>query len=130
MGYLAFVKNRIDATICIACGRNENLRKRIQNINWKILPKIKSKKKNALKFQNFIKEFYRYNSFQDPPVIFEDDTFNLMSGHVDVIDIGFVTNIAEYMVAADVLLSKAGPGTIAEATAVGLPLIITRYVIA
>jgi len=34
--------------------------------------------------------------------------------------------MAEYMVAADVLVSKAGPGTIAEAAAVGLPVMLSR----
>jgi len=33
----------------------------------------------------------------------------------------------EYMVAADVLVSKAGPGTIAEAAAVGLPIMVTSH---
>merc|ERR1712157_699136 len=45
----------------------------------------------------------------------------------DVIGLGFVTNMAEYMVAADVLVSKAGPGTIAEAAALGLPIMITSF---
>jgi len=35
--------------------------------------------------------------------------------------------MAEYMVAADVLVSKAGPVTIAEAAAVGLPMMLTSF---
>jgi 1,2-diacylglycerol 3-beta-galactosyltransferase len=46
---------------------------------------------------------------------------------VDVVGLGFVTRMAEYMVAADVLVSKAGPGTIAEAAAVGLPVMLTSF---
>jgi len=42
--------------------------------------------------------------------------------------LGFVENIAEYMRAADALLTKAGPGTIAEAAASGLPVMIADYV--
>ncbi|HEV2909708.1 MAG TPA: glycosyltransferase [Candidatus Eremiobacteraceae bacterium] len=42
--------------------------------------------------------------------------------------LGFVDNIADYMRAADVLLSKAGPGTIAEAAACGLPIIVCDYI--
>jgi len=125
--YLAFIKDGIDATICIACGRNENLRKTVRKKKWEILSKIKSKKRKRLNFQKFFKGLYRNNSFHDHPINLEDDTYNLKSGNVDVIDIGFVTNIAEYMVAADVLLSKAGPGTIAEATAVGLPVMVTSF---
>jgi hypothetical protein len=49
-------------------------------------------------------------------------------GKVDVVGLGFVTNMAEYMAASDVLVTKAGPGTIAEAAAVGLPVFLTRYV--
>jgi UDP-N-acetylglucosamine:LPS N-acetylglucosamine transferase len=48
-------------------------------------------------------------------------------GNVTVVGLGFVTNMEEYMVAADILVSKAGPGTIAEAAAVGLPIMLTRY---
>jgi 1,2-diacylglycerol 3-beta-galactosyltransferase len=40
---------------------------------------------------------------------------------------GFVTNMAEWMTAADIVVTKAGPGTIAEALCVGLPLLITWY---
>jgi 1,2-diacylglycerol 3-beta-galactosyltransferase len=39
----------------------------------------------------------------------------------------FVTNMAEWMTAADIVVTKAGPGTIAEALCVGLPLLITWY---
>jgi 1,2-diacylglycerol 3-beta-galactosyltransferase len=45
---------------------------------------------------------------------------------VDVVGLGFMTNMPEYMVAADILVTKAGPGTIAEAAAVGLPIMMTR----
>ncbi|MBV9126256.1 MAG: glycosyltransferase, partial [Planctomycetes bacterium] len=37
---------------------------------------------------------------------------------------GFVTNMPEWMAAADVLVSKAGPGTIMEGMLSGLPLIL------
>ena len=48
-------------------------------------------------------------------------------GKVDVVGLGFVTNMAEYMVAADVLVSKAGPGTISEAAALSLPVMLTSF---
>mmetsp|Transcript_448 Transcript_448/g.1087 ORF Transcript_448/g.1087 Transcript_448/m.1087 type:complete len:125 (+) Transcript_448:101-475(+) len=35
--------------------------------------------------------------------------------------------MAHYMVAADVLVTKAGPGTISEAAAVGLPVMLTSF---
>ena len=49
------------------------------------------------------------------------------SSPVTVIGLGFITNMAEYMVAADVLVSKAGPGTIAEAASLSLPVMLTSF---
>jgi UDP-N-acetylglucosamine:LPS N-acetylglucosamine transferase len=48
-------------------------------------------------------------------------------GQVSVVGLGFVTQMAEYMVAADVLVSKAGPGTISEAAALALPVMLTSF---
>jgi hypothetical protein len=56
-----------------------------------------------------------------------DIQINDAIGNVSVVALGFVTNIAEYMVAADVLVSKAGPGTIAEATSLSLPIMLTSF---
>jgi len=42
--------------------------------------------------------------------------------------VGFVDNVADYMRAADLLLTKAGPGAIAEAAAVGLPVLLYEYI--
>ena len=41
--------------------------------------------------------------------------------------LGFVTNMAEWMRASDLMVTKAGPGTIAEALCCGLPLLLTMY---
>eukprot|EP00978_Attheya_sp_CCMP212_P045622 scaffold353744_cov59-Attheya_sp.AAC.1 len=48
-------------------------------------------------------------------------------GKVTVVGLGFVKRMAEYMVASDVLVSKAGPGTIAEAASVSLPVMLTSF---
>jgi UDP-N-acetylglucosamine:LPS N-acetylglucosamine transferase len=48
-------------------------------------------------------------------------------GDVTVVGLGFVTKMAEYMVAADVLISKAGPGSIAEAASLSLPVMLTNF---
>merc|ERR1719330_552775 len=50
-----------------------------------------------------------------------------VAGKVSVVGLGFISNMAEYMTAADVLVSKAGPGTIAEAAAVSLPIMLTSF---
>mmetsp|Transcript_118177 Transcript_118177/g.235395 ORF Transcript_118177/g.235395 Transcript_118177/m.235395 type:complete len:728 (+) Transcript_118177:165-2348(+) len=41
--------------------------------------------------------------------------------------LGFVSNVHEYMSAADCLVTKAGPGSIAEAMIKGLPCLITSF---
>lgn len=41
---------------------------------------------------------------------------------------GFVDNMPELMSASDVLVTKAGPGTLAEAFIAGLPVIISSYI--
>lgn len=40
---------------------------------------------------------------------------------------GFVQNMSEWMAASDLIVSKAGPGTIAEALIRGLPIILSGY---
>ena len=42
--------------------------------------------------------------------------------------LGFVDNMAEWMAAADLLLTKAGPGMLAEAACLGVPVMITDFV--
>lgn len=41
---------------------------------------------------------------------------------------GFVTNMAEWMTASDVIITKAGPGTIAESLICGLPIILNGFI--
>jgi 1,2-diacylglycerol 3-beta-galactosyltransferase len=41
---------------------------------------------------------------------------------------GFVHNMADWLRVADVVVSKAGPGTITEATCCGAPLLLTSHV--
>ena len=67
-------------------------------------------------------EYDIYNSALDS---YEDNKIG--SGKVNVIGLGFVTNMAEYMVVADVLVTKAGPGTIAEAASLSLPVMLTNF---
>ena len=41
---------------------------------------------------------------------------------------GYVENMAEWLAAADMLITKAGPGTLAEAACLGVPVMITGYI--
>lgn len=47
---------------------------------------------------------------------------------VPVTVLGLTSRVAEWMAAADVLLTKAGPGTIAEAACLGVPTLLTGFV--
>lgn len=42
--------------------------------------------------------------------------------------VGYVENMADWLAAADLLISKAGPGTLAEAACLGIPVLVTDYV--
>lgn len=44
-----------------------------------------------------------------------------------MIPLGYVNNMSEWMAASDIMCTKAGPGTIAEALIRGLPMIITAF---
>ena len=41
---------------------------------------------------------------------------------------GFVDNMAEWMSACDTIITKAGPGTIAESLICGLPVLLNGFV--
>lgn len=69
---------RLQATLVVVCGRNVELRKELEQINWRM------------------------------PV------------HL----YGFTTDMPQFMGAADMLVTKAGPGTISEAFISGLPLVL------
>jgi 1,2-diacylglycerol 3-beta-galactosyltransferase len=45
-----------------------------------------------------------------------------------VVVTGFVDNMPEWMGASDVIITKAGPGTIAEALISGLPLMLNGFI--
>lgn len=42
--------------------------------------------------------------------------------------VGYVENMADWLAAADLLITKAGPGTLAEAACLGVPVLMTGYV--
>lgn len=47
--------------------------------------------------------------------------------HIPVHSEGFVTNMPEWMRASNVIITKAGPGTICEALTCGLPILLSGY---
>jgi UDP-N-acetylglucosamine:LPS N-acetylglucosamine transferase len=71
------------------------------------------------------KEEYKAQLLEVSSIALADSIEGKMPGNVHVEGLGFVTRMAEYMVASDVLVTKAGPGTISEAAALGLPVMLT-----
>lgn len=53
---------------------------------------------------------------------------NAQAWPIPVTVLGFVEEMADWLAAADVLITKAGPGTLAEAACVGVPVIIIGFV--
>jgi 1,2-diacylglycerol 3-beta-galactosyltransferase len=52
--------------------------------------------------------------------------FNALEGRPGVRPIGFVNNVADYMRLADFFIGKPGPGSLAEALHMGLPVIVEK----
>ena len=126
----------VDATICVVCGRNQELKANLETRCWDtvVSQSIQSYESLKSRFYTKILTLHAHRSRRIQLALDhaaaraakgKDVAGSL--GVVDVIPLGFVSNMAEYMVAADILVSKAGPGTIAEAAAVGLPVMLTSH---
>lgn len=126
----------VNATICVICGRNAILNKDLETRNWDEVVSQSLRSYETLRSRFYTKVLtvgvHRSRRIQlaldrAAAKAMEGRDVAEWPGDVKVISLGFVTNMAEYMVAADVLVSKAGPGTIAEAAAIGLPIMVTSY---
>jgi 1,2-diacylglycerol 3-beta-galactosyltransferase len=120
----------VNATICVVCGRNEKLKNELDTRDWNaVAESISTGKKRRKLFKLFQRKGKKENIKQIRD-LFEQAEMSAKDsgtiGNVDVVGLGFIANMPEYMVAADVLVTKAGPGTIAEAASVGLPVLLTR----
>ncbi|KAL3935789.1 MAG: hypothetical protein SGBAC_008764 [Bacillariaceae sp.] len=122
--YAKLTKQGVDATICVVCGRNEKLKDTLETRDWEGIladddAQKNTKRKRGKKTSPIIQAaMKRAEATASEPS---------SKGDVDVVGLGFITNMPEYMVAADILVTKAGPGTIAEAAAVGLPCMLTSF---
>jgi 1,2-diacylglycerol 3-beta-galactosyltransferase len=120
--YTELSQSGVDATICVVCGRNERLKEDLETRDFdQVAAEIRGKRKRKGFFSFFRRN--KQNNGDDNGMEIVDPT---VRGEIDVVPLGFITSMPEYMVAADVLVSKAGPGTIAEAASVGLPVMMTR----
>mmetsp|Transcript_18949 Transcript_18949/g.34095 ORF Transcript_18949/g.34095 Transcript_18949/m.34095 type:complete len:717 (+) Transcript_18949:92-2242(+) len=107
----------MDATICVVCGRNTTLRSKLERTNWEKVAINTLQPSGMQHAMNRAACRVPVNNIDDVDIL----------GNITVLPLGFVNQMAEYMVMADVLLTKAGPGSIAEAAAVGLPVMITSH---
>jgi 1,2-diacylglycerol 3-beta-galactosyltransferase len=122
----------VDATICVVCGRNEKLKTDLETRNWEaVAEELSAKPRKRRRVLNFFKRKFAARSSKISDALQRAERIQAKNephakGNVDIVGLGFITNMPEYMVGADILVSKAGPGTIAEAAAVGLPIMLTR----
>lgn len=118
--YISLTQRGVDATVCVVCGRNEKLKKEIEVRDWEAV-ELKKETRQKLRRVKLFRKLMRKKSNAPPK------SATTRRGSVDVVGLGFVTNMADYMAASDVLVTKAGPGTIAEAAALGLPVMLTSF---
>lgn len=105
------------ATISVVCGRNTFLQEEITARDWSTY---------TVKKVSRVRHMWRkWRSTKEMSEISRDS--RLVKSPVDVVGLGFIKNMDEWMVAATILISKAGPGSIAEAASVGLPILLTGY---
>lgn len=121
--YFELRRKGVDASICVVCGRNEQLRQDIKTKNWDKIYEERNKSRSKSGSLKKLKNIFKRKSLN-----MKEIRNGTRDGDVTMLGLGFVSNMADFMVAADVLVSKAGPGTIAEAASLGLPVMITRYV--
>lgn len=125
--YLSLFENCVDATICVICAKNQELKKEFENMNW---DQVLSKRKyTSLQCVSPALNLLQNKSTSAVSNVEEENKAEARASQegVTVIPLGFVTRMAEYMAAAEVLITKAGPGTIAEAASMGLPVLLTDF---
>ena len=131
--YAKFRRAGVDATICVVCGRNDKLKEELATKDWDAVlqeshvPKKRRRLLEVLRPHRSKRIQQTLDRVHHQEELEEEAGIHHAPGKVDVVGLGFVTNMAEYMVVADVLVTKAGPGTIAEAAAVGLPVMLTSF---
>lgn len=102
--YTSFMKQGLKASIYVVCGRNKKLQEKLANRNW---AKVLTGEHKPIRKRTQIVRFFKRLRGKKVPETLEAKK---PTGDVKVTALGFVTQMAEYMVAADVAVTKAGPG--------------------
>lgn len=90
--------------IVVICGRNEKLAQKLAARKWpvKVVVKVQFLERNQ-----------------------QTLSMGAINSYLERVPLqGFVTNMADFMSACDCVISKAGPGTIAEALICGMPILL------
>ena len=116
--------------LVVVCGHNNALQ---QQLTQKLLPTprqhINKSGANSNTMSKYSPLRFIRNIFNAKFTGTQDDILHkeINNSKLKVVVKGFVSNVDELMGASDLLVTKAGPGTIAEAMTRGLPLILSSY---
>jgi 1,2-diacylglycerol 3-beta-galactosyltransferase len=100
-----------DVDVAVICGRNKTLKRRVS----RLAQRTDRRAANRASSHPVGRALRRVRRAGRPA-----------SAHVTTH--GFVGNMADWLRCADIVVGKAGPGTIAEATCSGAPLVLTSFV--
>jgi 1,2-diacylglycerol 3-beta-galactosyltransferase len=107
----AIVRHVEDVDVAVICGRNKTLKRRVTRLARRNERRAASRGPA----RGVGRAMHRVHRTARP-------TSARLTAH------GFVGNMADWLRCADIVVGKAGPGTIAEATCSGAPLVLTSFV--
>ena len=132
--YTSLTLDGINATLCVVCGRNQALKESLQKRDWEAVLWGEYRQESSdmfckPSFEQSLHPKLLMKYFEGAEEKNDNDlpSGSTGRGRVTVEGLGFVNRMAEYMVAADILITKAGPGTISEAASLGLPVLLTSF---
>lgn len=128
---LAATLGATGAQVVVVCGRNERLRSSFARRTWALVPAAVDSGVSPPRGAAEGQQEGVHGSPDAAAVAVVDSGSGAAGGSGGaaggVIVLGFVSNMADYMRAADMLITKAGPGTIAEALICRLPILLCAY---